>query len=322
MNDKPVPSAQARAWIAALPPAPPIWSRAIADVRGDDRERALACGGAPEPVVSVEELDAGGVPARLYRPTGDEQDVLVWAHGGAWMFGDLDCCDAVVRALANRAGCAVLPIDYRLAPEHRFPAAIDDAWAATVWAAGRFSRVAVGGDSAGGNLAAAAALRARDKGLELALQLLVYPVLDYGVEKPFYHDFAQRYAEFAGLPDFGMRRHTEIRYIWQIYVPDSIQRLQQDAAPMRAISVRGAAPAFLITAEHDILRGEAEEYAGRLQAAGVPAELRNYAGQIHGFFGLAGVMDDARDAIAAAAAALRRAFAERALPAPGTAGVR
>jgi len=245
---------------------------------------------------------------RQYRPAGGERTALVWIHGGAWMMGDLECDDALARELARRAGCAVLSVDYRLAPEHRFPAAIDDAWTATEWAWERFDRLAVGGDSAGGNLAAAVALRARDRGIALALQLLVYPVLDCAVDTPFFLDFRSRYAAFAGLPDFGARCLEGIRYIWEVYVPDPARRLRPDASPMRTASLRGAAPAMVITAEHDILRRQAEDYARRLEGDGVPAQLRNYEGQLHGFVHLLGVMDDARDAVDASAAALRRSL--------------
>lgn len=211
--------------------------------------------------------------------------------------------------LANRAGCAVLSVDYRLAPEHHFPAAIEDAWAATLWASGRFDQIAVGGDSAGGNLAAAVSLRARDNGVESALQLLVYPVLDYAaVQGSFFDDFRQRYAEFGGDAGFGTRHGDSVRHMWEVYIPDPSQRLEQNASPMHAASARDLAPAVIITAEHDILRGEADAYARRLEAEDVPVELRRYEGQIHGFFSQLETMDDARDAIDTLAAALRRAF--------------
>jgi len=260
-------------------------------------------------VASVEEVNAGGVSARLYRPVGGELNVFIWLHGGAWMMGDVECYDAVARALANRAGCAVLSVDYRLAPEHRYPVPVDDCWVATEWAASQFDLVAVGGDSAGGNLGAAVALRARDRGLALALQLLVYPVLDYAaVDSPFYNDFRERYEEFAGATGIGAQHQEMIRYIWTIYVPDMSQRGQQDASPLQAASVAGVAPAVIITAEHDILRGEAGDYARRLQDEGVAVELHEYPGQVHGFFHLLGVMDDARDAVNKASEAIRRAF--------------
>jgi len=304
----PTPNEQVRAYLETLKPGPPVWERDVAELRIEDHNGMLATGGEPEPVGVVQELDAGGVPARLYSPRGGERDVLVWMHGGAWMIGDLDGYDALVRALANRAGCAVLAVDYRLAPEHRYPAAIDDCWMATEWAMANFERVAVGGDSSGGNLAAAVALRARDRDAKLALQLLVYPVLDYRVDSPSYDRFTERYARFAGQEGAGDEDRQSIRYIWHQYVPDPARRNEQDASPFRAPSLRDIAPALLITAEHDILRGEDEDYAHRLRAEGVQAELVNYEGQIHGFFEMLGIMEDARDAVERSAAALRRAF--------------
>ena len=312
-EDDPVASEQALAYLELWRAKPPSWERDIAERRQEARAEAAAVGGQPEPVASAEPLDVNGVPARLYRPAGDERDVLVWLHGGAWTIGDLDVCDPVVRRLANRARCAVLSVDYRLAPEHPFPAGIEDAWAATAWASARFEQVAVGGDSAGGNLAAAVALRARDRGIELVLQVLVYPVLDYAaVEGSSYADFTQRYTGFAGDPGFGARHADGVRHIWDVYVSDPARRLEQDASPMQAASVGDLAPALIVTAQHDILRGEAEAYARRLAAAGVPVEVRDYEGQVHGFFSQLETMSDARDAIDASAAALHRSFAARA----------
>jgi acetyl esterase len=270
--------------------------------------------GRPEPVAEVRDMHAGGVPARLYRPAGGESDVLVWLHGGAWMTGDPDCCDAAVRALANRAGCAVLSVDYRLAPEHRYPAAVEDCWAAAGWAARNFDFVAVGGDSAGGNLSAAVALRARDDGISLALQLLVYPVLDYRPDSPFYQEFRDRYRGFAGIGEFGKDIQENIRHIWEVYIPDPARRGERDASPLRAESFSGLAPAMVITAEHDILRGEGQDYARRLQAAGVPTEIFSYTGQVHGFFHLLAMTQDARDAVERSGAALRRAFSSPGRP--------
>ena len=152
-DNRPVPCEEAVAYLELWRTKPPSWERDIAERREEALVEAAAAGGPPEPVTSVEPLLVDGVPARLYRPLGGERDVLVWLHGSAWMIGDLDFCDPVVRRLTNRARCAVLSVDYRLAPEHPFPAAIEDAWAATAWASERFRQVAVGGDSAGGNLA-------------------------------------------------------------------------------------------------------------------------------------------------------------------------
>ena len=200
--------------------------------------------GDPEEISSIEEITCGGVPARLYRPAGDDQAALVWLHGGGWMLCDPACYDTMARALADRASCAVLSVDYRRAPEHRYPAATDDAWRATRWAFGQFGQVAVGGDSSGGNLAAAVALRARDHGLSLAMQLLIYPVLDADPDASYREDFAKRHEGLAGPAVFGIAWRDNMQYIWQQYVPDPALRRDADASPMRAASLASLAPAF------------------------------------------------------------------------------
>ena len=286
-----------------------MWERDIGELRHEMRQYTLARCGSSEPVAAVEELRAADVPARLYRPERDERDVLVWLHGGSWMFGDLDCYDAIARRLANCARCAVLLVDYRLAPEHPYPAAVDDCWTTTQWALEQFEQVAVGGDSAGGNLSGVVALRARDRGHALAMQLLVYPPLDYAaVDGPSYDAFVRRYSVFAGVEGFGARSRDGIRHIWHVYVPEAARRVEPAASPLRADSLARVAPAVIITAEHDILRGENEEYGRRLQSDGVPVAVWQYDGQVHGFFQLPGLMDDARDAIERSAVALRKAF--------------
>ena len=304
----PAPSKQALSYIVAQARKQPFWERDIDDVRREYRAEALATAGDPEPVAHVEEIDAHGVSARLYRPGGGEAAALVWVHGGAWIVGDLETEDALARTLANQAECAVLSVDYRLAPEYRYPAALDDSWTATLWAAEHFDAIAIGGDSAGGNLSAAVALRARDRGLKLALQLLVYPVLDYRVDSASYQEYRDRYEHFAGLEGFGAEHQESIRQVWNGYIPVPAQRCEPSASPLRAASFSGMAPALIITAEHDILRGEADEYACRIKFAGVPAEVLNYEGQVHGFYRLLGIMEDARDAVGQSATALRRAF--------------
>ena len=304
----PRPHEQVEAFLARSGTSPDPWSADIATVRADAREKVLAVTGEPLPVASVESIDADGVPGRLYRPTGAEREVLVWAHGGGWMHGDLDTADGVARALANRAACAVLSVDYRLAPEHPFPAGFDDAWTAVTWARRYFGSVAVGGDSSGGNLAAAVALKARDDGVELAAQLLVYPVLDSTEDTDYKVAFQQRYARFAGRPGFGSNSYRRLKHIWETYVPDPAAREASYASPLHAESVYGAAAATIITAEHDFLRGEAEDYAARLKGAGVPVELHEYRGQIHGFLEMFTVMTDAHHAVGVASDAVRRAF--------------
>ncbi|MEU4292639.1 alpha/beta hydrolase [Kribbella sp. NPDC026596] len=304
----PRPHEQVQAFLDSSGSSPDPWSADIATVRADARQKVLAVSGEPSSVASVESIDAGGVPGRLYRPTGGERQVLIWAHGGGWMHGDLDTADGVARALANRAACAVLSVDYRLAPEHPFPAGFDDTWTAITWARRTFDSVAVGGDSSGGNLAAAAALKARDEGVELAAQLLVYPVLDSTEDTDYKIGFQQRYERFAGRPGFGSSSYRRLKHIWETYVPDPAARKASYASPLHAQSVYGVAPATIITAEHDFLRGEAEDYARRLQTAGVPVELHEYAGQIHGFFEMFTVMTDSHHAIGVAGDAVRRAF--------------
>jgi acetyl esterase len=304
----PVLSDQARTLLGSQPEWP-AWTVPLDERRRASRAFALEHAGPAEQVVAVEMLDAGGVPARLYRPRGGEHDVFLWFHGGGWCLGDLDGYDAVCCAIANRAGCAVVSVDYRLAPEHPYPAAIDDCWAATRWAAERFERLAVGGDSAGGNLAAAVALRARDVQLPLVLQLLVYPVLDAGLDTPFVDDFVARYAVLGAWEGYGPLAREGIRRTWDDYVPDRARQLEPDAAPARTDSLAGVAPVLALVTEHDLLRGEAEAYVQRLVAEGVAAELYCYPGQVHGFFNLLAAMDDAHDAMERSAAALRRAFA-------------
>ncbi|GAB2656626.1 alpha/beta hydrolase [Kribbella swartbergensis] len=304
----PRPHEQVQAFLDSAGSSPDPWSADIAAVRADARAKVLDVTGEPSPVSSIESVDADGVPGRLYRPIGAERDVLVWAHGGGWIHGDLDTADGVARALANRAACAVLSIDYRLAPEHPFPAGFDDTWTAVTWARRNFASVAVGGDSSGGNLAAAAALRARDEGLELAAQLLVYPALDSVEDTDYKVAFRRRYEHFAGRPGFGSNTDRRLRYIWETYVPDPALRRTSYASPLHAESVDGVAPVTIITAEHDFLRGEAEDYARRLKSAGVPVELTEYAGQIHGFFEMFAVMTDAYDAVGVGGDAVRRAF--------------
>ena len=287
----------------------PLWEQTPAGRRQEMRRECSAGGGRPPQMASVVDVDAFGVPARLYRPTGSERGLLVWMHGGAWMFGDLDCADAVVRTIAIAAGCSVLSVDYRLVPEHRFPAAIEDCWAALQWAGQETDLLAIGGDSSGGNLAAATAILARDAAIDLRLQLLVYPVLDYRVDSPSYDDFSDRYSEFCGIEAYGRARVDAIRYIWEEYVPDPSLRTDERASPLRTRSFANLAPAFIVTAEHDILSAEAEDFADRLRAAGVEVVLVNYAHEVHGFFPLVGTFPAARDAASRCAQALRRVFA-------------
>ncbi len=300
----PAASAQPHAFVAARP----LWTPDVDAMRRSFRDRSLKARGVLEPIHSMQDLSVHGIAARLYRPVGNERNVLLWFHGGGWSCGDLDSYDAVARSLANRAGCAVLSVAYRLAPEHAYPAGLDDCWIATKWAASRFAGIAVGGDSAGGNLSAAIALRARDRGIMLALQVLIYPMLDWRPDSPSYNAYRQRYDNFAGSPGYGSDYQDAMRYIWDLYIPDASRRTEPDASPLRAESLVGLAPSLMISAEHDILHQEGAEYAQKLRAAGVSVETHTYSGQVHGFFHLLGIMDDSKDAVDKCGDALRRAF--------------
>lgn len=251
----------------------------------------------------------GPLALRLYRPlasgAGQALPALVYFHGGGWTIGDLDTHDVICRLFANRAGCAVISVDYRLAPEAKFPAAVEDCWAATRWVREQGAaigidpgRLAVGGDSAGGNLAAVVALLARDADLKLALQLLIYPATDFANDKPSHERFAEGY----------MLTRTSIAWFTDNYLTGPADIADWRASPLRAASLAGTAPALVITAGFDPLRDEGKAYADRLAAAGVPVRYVCHDGMIHGFFGMTGKIDVARHAIDAAGAALAAAL--------------
>jgi len=267
---------------------------------------AMAAGEA-EPVFEVVDRDADGVPVRVYRPAPDgDLPVLVVFHGGGWVIGSVEEFDVIARQVANASGAIVVSVDYRLSPEHPYPAPFDDCWRALEWTAahaaeigGDPSRIAVGGDSAGGNLAAVCALRARDRGgPALALQMLVYPVCDCRFDTESYVSNGEGYLLEA----------EQMRWFFDCYTGGAADPAQVTISPLRAPDLRGVAPAVMLTAEYDPLRDEGEAYAGRLRDAGVAVEHRRYDGLIHGFFGLSGAFDASRDAIAFVATALRRAF--------------
>lgn len=265
--------------------------------------------GPPEPVSHVVDRvvpgPGGEVPVRAYLPEATRPlPVLVYFFGGGWVLGSVDAVDPVCRRLANRTPCAVVSVAYRRAPEHPFPAGLEDCYAATRWVADHGAdlgvdpgRLAVGGASAGGNLAAAVALLARERGgPELALQLLVYPPLDHrAVALSTRHDPLL----------FGAR---DVAWCWSHYLADAADGDNPLASPLRAEDFRGLAPAFVITAELDPLRDQGERYAARLAEAGVSSELVRFDGAVHGFFSRPDQFDAAVEAQALAASALRRAF--------------
>jgi acetyl esterase len=268
----------------------------------------------PQPVAAVEDFAAPGpggtLPIRLYRAAGApaRAPLLVYYHGGGHVIGNIETHDALTRALANGADCVVASVDYRLAPEAKFPAAADDAFAALaclVDDADRLgidaSRIAVGGDSAGGNLAAVAALMARGSGgPSLVLQLLIYPVTDYACDTESYTTFAN---------GFGSLQAASMHWFRDQYLRGPEDAMDWRAAPLRAEDLSGLPPACVLLAQCDVLRDEGVAYAERLQAAGNAVELVEYPGMIHGFVPLAPTIDDAVTAQARACEALRRAFA-------------
>jgi len=256
-----------------------------------------------QPVGSVRDLTVAGRRARLYTPSLARGPLLVFFHGGGFMYGDLDSHDAPCRFLAEHSGARVLAVDYRLGPEQPFPAAYDDAVAAYRWVVEHAAdldvdpaRIAVGGDSAGGNLAAVVAIEAARTGLPLAFQLLVYPVTDAVRETASAAAFADGFYLTGAFMDLANASYVGAQDLRDPRI-----------SPLYADLPAGLAPAYVATAGFDPLRDEGEAYARRLEAAGVPVELRRFDDQIHGFFNVVGMGRSARVANAEIAAALRRA---------------
>ena len=267
---------------------------------------------APESVARVEDRTlpgpAGQIPVRVYTPTGDAPfPVVVYFHGGGWVIGDLESHDALCRSITNAARCVTVSVDYRLAPEHKFPVPAEDGYAATAYVsmhAGEFGadarRLAVAGDSAGGNIAAAVALMARDRGgPPIASQALIYPVCDFDFTTDSYRENATGY--FLAT--------ATMRWFWGHYLREESDGANPYASPLRAAHLSGLPPALVITAEYDPLRDEGEAYAARLREDGVETTLHRYDGMIHGFVGLAELVSQGRDAISETAAFLRASFA-------------
>jgi acetyl esterase len=234
--------------------------------------------------------DGGEFDVRVLVPQGPVGSLVVYYHGGGWVIGNIDEYDNLGRRLANRLGAAVVLVNYRKAPEHRYPVAAEDSWAALQWAAAHMGEIAGGqvplivmGDSAGGNLSAVMAQRARrEGGPQLAWQVLIYPVTDADLDNDTYRDPENQLL---------LTRESMV-WFWDHYAPDPASRRNPDASPLQAADadLDGLAPAVVLTAEHDVLRAEGEAYADRLRGAGVPTEMRRFPGQMHGFFSMVGVL--------------------------------
>ena len=227
----------------------------------------------PEPVADVRNDTVDGVPVRIYRPEGSDLPVLVYAHGGGFVFCDLDTHDGLCRALANLVPAVVVSVDYRLAPEHRWPTAAEDVYTVARWAARDGGRVLIGGDSAGGNLAAVTALMARDRGgPDLTGQVLLYPIIAADFDTESHRLFGRGY--YNPTP--------ALQWYWDQYVPAADDRTHPYASPLRA-DLRGLPPAVVVAAGCDPLRDEGLAYADALERTGVPTTVLPYDGGIHGF---------------------------------------
>ncbi|MCI4065847.1 alpha/beta hydrolase [Micromonospora sp. R77] len=296
----------------------PLYRQTLAQARAADLAAIRAGGGDPEPVHEVRDAHVPGpggpLPVRIHRPAGDGPlPTLLYFFGGGWTLGSVETADGICRRLANATPCQVVTVGYRLAPEHRFPAAVQDCHAALRWIATHADefgadpdRLAVGGDSAGGNLAAAVTLLARaDGGPRLAAQLLVYPNTD---QRPG--------PAPAGEEDPLLFNRHSVAWYRGHYLADPGDAADPLASPLLAEDLSGLPPALVVTAEHDPLRDEGERYADRLRAAGVPTEVTRYPGMIHGFFAMPGVFDAGRRAQEQAAAFLRDRFGPQLPTAP------
>ena len=293
---------------------PKVWQLSPPEAREGLRALAEAADAKDVPIGRIENATLagaeGGLPYRSYTPldAGTEPlPVLIYFHGGGFVIGDLDTHEGLCRMLANASGCRVISVAYRLAPEHKFPAAVEDAYAAVCWVAGHArelgidgNRVAVGGDSAGGNLSAVVCQLIKERGgPKLALQLLLYPATETDVETPSRLSLAEGY----------LLEKKSIEWFMKQYIALGTDPIDPRLAPLLATDLSGLPPAHIHTAEFDPLVDEGQAYAQKLAAAGVPVEYTCHPGMIHHFFCLAGAIPYARTAIDNAGAAIKRALA-------------
>jgi acetyl esterase len=289
---------QVAAYLATLAAsgAPPLTELSPQRVRENFAASIDPLFGPLDPVASIEDVQTGrGLKLRLYRPrhTPDPSPAFVYLHGGGWVVGSIETHDGITRALAARSGCVVVAVEYSLAPEHPFPRGLEDALEATRWVADNAeslaldpARLAVGGDSSGANLAAVVTQQARGSGLELAAQVLIYPVTDHNFETGSYTELA------TGL---GLTRDA-MRWYWDHYLGE-VDGAIPEASPLRAADLGDLPAALVVTAGYDPLRDEGRAYARRLAEAGVPVEAIEYEGMIHGFLRMPAIIDRADEAL-------------------------
>jgi acetyl esterase len=302
-----------QAMLAAEVPGPSIDAMPVAEARVLREGMMLQRPRREEPVARVEDWmipgSGLGIPVRVYTPSGEAGPlpILVFFHGGGWVFGTLETHSDICRTLCHRSGSLVVSVDYRRAPEHRFPAALEDCCAAVRWCAGHAAeiggdptRLAVAGDSAGGNLAAAVALRLRDEGgPTLALQVLIYPVTNCAFDTASYHQYASGY---------GLTRDM-MRFFWKSYLSRPADANHPAASLLQAADLTGLPPALVLTAQYDVLRDEGEAYAARLAQAAVPVRCTRYLEMNHGFVQLGALCEPALQGLMEIAASVRTTFA-------------
>lgn len=284
----------------------PFFRMPVAEARAAFEELTASAPKLNEPVARVEDRlipgPGGDLGVRVYTPLAQGRlPNLLFIHGGGWVIGSVRSHDDLCRSLCHRAGARVVSVEYRRAPEHRFPAPLDDCYAALQWLAQNFDGpLAVAGDSAGGNLSAALALYARDRGAPpLQLQVLIYPVTNHHLDTASYHQCAEGY---------GLMRDA-MRYFWDCYLAQPADAENPYAAPLRAADLCGVPPALIQTAQYDVLRDDGEAYAARLRRAAVPVRCTRYQAMNHGFVQFAGAYAHGRVALQEIADHLRTAFA-------------